>query len=139
MTGIHRRDAILLIATSSATLTGCKARVIDETVAATETDVLQSTKVGLRGFQLVAFTVGKRLVQLPHPAIRILGVVLVSSGVATFLAIEYLDDELKKRSIREELDERERTEVEAALAVEFETENGFKESVVLGPNQYDPS
>lgn len=139
MTGIQRRDAMLLIAASTATVAGCNSRAIENTVAATETDTLQSTRVGLRGFQLVAFTVGKRLVQLPHPAVRILGIALVTSGVATFLAIEYLDVELKKRSVREALDEYERSEVEAALAVTFQTENGFDESVALGPNQYEPS
>ena len=83
--------------------------------------------------------VGKRLVQLPHPAVRILGVALLTSGAATYLVIEYLSVELNKRSVREALAEEERVTIESALAVEFVTENGLNETVALGPNQYEPS
>ena len=71
------------------------------------------------------------------PAVRILGVALLTSGLVTFLVIEYLDEELRRRSVREALEDQERTAIESQLAVEFITENGFKESVALGPNQYE--
>jgi hypothetical protein len=53
------------------------------------------------------------------------------------LAIEYLDDELKRRKIRQELSEEERASIEARLAVVFTTENGLEEQVQLGPNRYE--
>ena len=137
MTKIQRRQAIIAIAASAAAAGGCSSSIVDETVAETSTPTLENTRVGLRGFQIVAFTVGKRLVQLPPPAVRILGVALLTSGLATFLVIEYLDIELKKRSLRELLVTEELTAIESDLAVVFTTENGLTESVALGPNQYE--
>lgn len=110
---------------------------VTDAVEEVPTDALERVHVGLRGFQLVAFMVGKRVVRLPHPAVRILGVALVSTALVSLLAIEYLDDELKRRQIREELSEEERSSIEAQLAVVFKTENGLDEQVQLGPNRYE--
>ena len=138
MSKLQRRQAILAMAASATTLCGCGSDSVDDAVADLSTPTLENARVGLRGFQIVAFMVGKRLVQLPHPAVRILGVALLTSGAATYLVIEYLSVELNKRSVREALEEQELAAIESALAVEFVTENGFTESVALGPNQYEP-
>ncbi|MGI9470358.1 MAG: hypothetical protein ACR2NZ_02420 [Rubripirellula sp.] len=141
MNKLRRREAMFLMAGGTVAIAGCGTSSVSETVSQTvaeaSTESLQNTRIGLRGFQIVAFTVGKRVVQLPHPAIRILGIALVSTATVTFLAIEYLDEELSKRRIREELTQQERSEIESGLAVAFKTENGFEETVALGPNQYE--
>lgn len=139
MNRIQRRQAILAIAATSIAAGGCERQKIDQTIAETSTETLENTRVGLRGFQIIAFTVGRRIVYLPHPAVRILGVALVTSGVVTFLLIEYLDVELKRRSMREALAQREIALIESQVAVNFTTENGLTESVALGPNQYEPT
>jgi hypothetical protein len=122
-------------------LPGCDgdpvARVVTDAVEDVPTDTLENVQVSLRGFQLVAFLVGKRVVRLPHPAVRILGIAIVSTALVSQIAIEYLDDELKRRRFREELSEEERAAIEAELAVTFTTENGLDEQVQLGPNQYE--
>ncbi len=110
---------------------------VTDVVEEVPTETLESFHVGLRGFQLVAFMVGKRVVRLPHPAVRILGAALVSTALVSLLAIEYLDDELKRRQIREELSEDERSSIEAQLTVVFRTENGLDEQIQLGPNRYE--
>ena len=137
MSKLPRRDAILVIAASAITVGGCDLSGLDEQVAELPTPTLENAGVSLKGFQLVAFTVGRRLVQLPHPAVRILGVALLTSGAATILVVRYLDIELRKRSIREALEENERAAIESELAVEFTTENGYTEKVALGPNEYE--
>ena len=116
---------------------GTASSAVADAVEEVPTETIQSVQVSLRGFQLVAFMVGKRVVRLPHPAVRILGIVLVSTALVSQLAIEYLDDELKRREIREELSEEERASIEAQLAVVFTTENGLEEQVQLGPNRYE--
>lgn len=141
MNKMRRREAILWMTGGAAAIAGCTpsdvSETVSQTVAEASTESLESTRIGLRGFQIVAFTVGKRVVQLPHPAVRILGIALVSTATVAFLAIEYLDDELSKRRIREELSQQERASIESALSVTFTTENGFEEQVALGPNQYE--
>ena len=138
MTRIQRREAIAALAASTlAVAAGCDSGRIEEAIDNTPTETLENTRLSLRGFQIVAFTVGRRVVHLPHPAVRILGVALLTSGVATFLIVEYLDVELKRRSLREALEQDERARLESNLAVEFATENGLTESVALGPNQYE--
>ena len=111
--------------------------MVTDAVEDVPTDTLENVQVSLRGFQLVAFLVGKRVVRLPHPAVRILGIAIVSTALVSQIAIEYLDDELKRRRFREELSEEERAAIEAELAVTFTTENGLDEQVQLGPNQYE--
>ncbi len=139
MSKLQRRDAMIAIAASTLSVGGCGSDAVDDAVADLSTPTLENARVGLRGFQIVAFMAGRRMVVLPNPAVRILGVALLTSGAVTYLVIEYLSVELNKRSVREALEEQERAEIESALAVEFVTENGFKESVPLGPNQYEPS
>ncbi|MAI35629.1 MAG: hypothetical protein L7W43_11875 [Rubripirellula sp.] len=137
---IRRREALVVLA-GVLCVPGCSdnpvSNAVTDAVEEIPTETIESLHVGLRGFQLVAFLVGKRVVRLPHPAIRILGVALVSTALVSLLAIEYLDDELKRRQIREELSEQERASIEALLAVVFTTENGLDEQVQLGPNRYE--
>ena len=77
---IQRREALVVL-TGMLYVPGCSGdRVTDavtDVVEEVPTETLESVHVGLRGFQLVAFMVGKRVVRLPHPAVRILGVALV--------------------------------------------------------------
>lgn len=137
---IQRREALVVL-TGMLCVPGCNGDPVSTAVSGAveevPTETLESVHVGLRGFQLVAFLVGKRVVRLPHPAVRILGVALVSTALVSLVAIEYLDDELKRRQIREELSEDERSSIEAQLAVVFTTENGLDEQVQLGPNRYE--
>ena len=137
---IQRREAFVVL-TGMLCVPGCSGdpvtNAVTDVVEGVPTETLESVHVGLRGFQLVAFMVGKRVVRLPHPAVRILGVALVSTALVSLLAIEYLDDELRRRQIREELSEDERSSIEAQLAVVFTTENGLDEQVHLGPNRYE--
>ena len=49
----------------------------------------------IRNWALVSVMIGERIVKLPHPALRITGVVLVLSGV---LVVAYLDLEEKEQS-----------------------------------------
>lgn len=140
---IQRRDALVILG-GACCLPGCSgdpvstaSSAVADAVEDVSTQRLESIQVSLRGFQLVAFLIGKRVVRLPHPAVRILGVALVSTALVSQLAIEYLDDELKRRQIREELSEAERASIEARLAVVFTTENGLEENVQLGPNRYE--
>lgn len=137
---IRRREALIVLA-GMLCVPGCSgdpvSTAVTEAVEDIPTETLESVHVGLRGFQLVTLMVGKRVVRLPHPAVRILGVALVSMALLSLLAIEYLDDELKRRQIREELSEGERSSIEAQLAVVFTTENGLDEQVQLGPNRYE--
>jgi hypothetical protein len=137
MNTLQRRHALLLIMASPIAASGCSRQEIAEATSDVPTEVLTNTRIGLRGFQIVAFTVGQRMVFLPLPAVRILGVALLVSGVATFLVVEYLDVELKRRIVREELSDKERIAIESNLAVEFQTDNGLTESVALGPNRYE--
>ena len=141
---IQRREALVLLAGTAFCAPGCSgdpvgtaSSAVADAVEEVPTETIQSVQVSLRGFQLVAFLVGKRVVRLPHPAVRILGIALVSTALVSQLAIEYLDDELKRREILEELSEEERASIEARLAVVFTTENGLEEQVQLGPNRYE--
>jgi len=137
MDKLQRRQALMVMMSAPVVVSGCSRDEIAEATSEVPTDVLENTRIGLRGFQIIAFTVGQRIVYLPHPAVRILGVALLVSGAATFLVVEYLDVELKRRNYREGLSDEERIALESELAVEFQTENGLTETVALGPNQYE--
>ncbi|MGB0596873.1 MAG: hypothetical protein ACPGLY_09290 [Rubripirellula sp.] len=117
--------------------TGCSRDEVSEATEEMPTAVLQNTRIGLRGFQLVSMTVGQRIIFLPTPGVRVLGVALLVSGLVTFLVVEYLDVELKRRMVKEELSDTERIAAESSLGIEFQTDNGLKEFVALGPNQYE--
>ncbi|MEM8671422.1 MAG: hypothetical protein AAGG48_28135 [Planctomycetota bacterium] len=137
MNRLQRRQALMAMIATPVLATGCSRQEISEATEDISTDALQSTRVGLRGFQIVSLMVGQRIIFLPAPGVRVLGVALLVSGLATLLVVEYLDVELKRRTIREELSDDERIGVESSLAVEFQTDNGLTESVALGPNQYE--
>ncbi len=128
----------MLIAVAAApVLAGCDADAVQDAIDSAETDTLETGSLALRGFAIVAYVVGTRVVTLPTPGVRILGVVLIITSLTTKLAIEYLDVELKKRYVAEELDPSEQRQIESDLAVTFQLENGQTESVPLGPNQYE--
>ena len=90
----------------------------------------------MKGFALVSFAVGPRIVSLPAPGVRVVAVFLIVSGVATKIAVQYLDVQLRKRYVEEALTEEETRAIESDLAVKFQTENGDTETVQLGANQY---
>jgi hypothetical protein len=124
---------------------GCGSDAVDEAVSSTvadavadvDTATLEEGMVALRGFEIVAWEVGKRVIWLPVPAIRIIGVSLIVSAGVTKLVIRYLDVELKRRESEEILTSDEVVELESAQKVSFQLENGYSEDVVLGANQYE--
>ncbi len=136
MQPINRRRMLIVAATIPAAA-GCDRETVDGKIAELDTETLQQGTVALRGFAIVAYVIGARVVMLPTPGVRVLGVALIVTSVATKLAVEYLDVELKKRYIAEELEETEARQLEADLAVTFQLENGDKEQVPLGPNRYE--
>ena len=109
---------------------------VDEAIATAETDDLRSAKLALRGYQLVSFTLGPRVMFLPYPGMRILSVVIVASGLVAKLVVDYIDDELIRRQIEEELAGEVRAQLEADGFVQFKTESGVSEKVYLGPTVY---
>ena len=124
---------------------GCGSDAVDEAVSSTvadavadvDTATLEEGMVALRGFEIVAWEIGKRVIWLPVPAIRIIGVSLIVSAGVTKLVIRYLDVELKRRESEEILTSDEVVELESAQKVSFQLENGYSEDVVLGANQYE--
>lgn len=131
---ITRRD--LLIAGGMALFTiGCGNK--SPTVATAPTPAIQGSKIALRGYQIVAVKAGEKLIQLPHPALRILAVALIISAVGSEILIVYLDDELRRREIREAISEEQRIFLEEQRAVTFLTENGQEESIPLRDNVYE--
>ena len=131
-----RRNFVLLTAASTSALAaGCGKEVTDAVGTAT-TETVQNSKLALRGYQIVAYKLGETLIHTPHPVTRIIGVFIAFSATAAELVIEYLDDELERRHIRETLSEQQRILVEQHRSVTFLTENGAEEHVALGDNQY---
>lgn len=137
MDKLQRRHALLAMIVAPVVTAGCSRDEVSEATEEMPTSVLQNTRIGLRGFQLVSMTVGQRIIFLPTPGVRVLGVALLVSGLVTFLVVEYLDVELKRRMVKEELSDTERIAAESSLGIEFQTDNGLKEFVSLGPNQYE--
>jgi hypothetical protein len=133
---LSRRKWMLLTA-AAAPAVGCSTSDVQEVVQDIDTDTLEDAAVVLRGYALVSCIVGPRVFSLPVPGVRVLAVFLVTSGIATKLVIEYLDVELRKRHVAEALSEEEVKAIESDLAVTFNLDNGGKESVPLGPNQYE--
>ena len=130
----------LLLASAAASLpvaAGCSGEDVQEKIDSLDTDTIESATVALKGLALVSCLAGPRIVMLPVPGVRIIAVCLVVSSVATKLAIEYLDVELRKRYIAEAVSEEEAKAIEGELAVTFTMQNGETEKVVLGPNQYE--
>ncbi len=120
---------------------GCQSEtvsdVISDAAANVETETIEEGLVALKGFEIVAWEVGKRVIFLPHPAIRIIGVTLIISAGAAKLAIEYLDVELNRRKVEETLSGDEVVQIESDQSVTFQLENGYTENVALGPSQYE--
>ena len=138
MNRINRRNLLLTAAAVSIpAAVGCSKDSVHETIDSIDTETIESASVALKGFAIVSCMVGPRIVALPAPGVRVLAVCLVVSGIATKLAIEYLDVELKRRYITEALEEAEAKQIEQDLAVTFSLENGDKETVVLGANKYE--
>ncbi len=134
------RRGLLLFAGGLGLAAGCSGQnpteLTQQAVESLDTDTLENGKLVLRGFALVSYMVGTRVVFLPTPAVRILGVALIFSSVATKLAIEYLDDELTRRHHTVEVSGDEVKAIETSAEVRFQTEHGETETVRLGPNQY---
>ena len=142
----NRRVFIVSAAAASLPLaTGCGSGSVDDGVSATvsevfdeiDTETLEEGMVALRGFEIVAWEVGKRVIWLPVPAIRIIGLSLVVSAGVTKLVIHYLDVELQRRQSEEILTSDEVVELESTQQVSFQLDNGGTEAVVLGPNVYE--
>ena len=136
----NRRTLLLSAAAASLPVAGCHSEAVSDAVAEAVEDIpaerIEEGIVALRGFEIVAWEVGKRVVFLPHPAIRIIGVsLLVSAGVAKLL-IEYLDVELVRQKHEEDLQNEEVVELESQQSVTFKLENGYTEDVPLGPKTY---
>lgn len=143
MTTIERRRFLLFSGLSAAALSGCSkdnplpsVATVDEAIANADTDELKHTKLALRGYELVSYTLGSRLLFLPYPGMRILSVVVIASGIVAKLAIEYIDDELIRRQVEEELTGEVRAQLEANGYVEFKTASGITEKVYLAPAEY---
>lgn len=110
---------------------------VADAVADVDSETLAEGMVALRGFEIVAWELGKRVVWLPVPAIRIIGVSLIISAGVTKLVIRYLDVELKRRHTEEILTVDEAVQLESTQEVTFRLDNGYTEDVPLGPNQYE--
>lgn len=141
----HRRNFLLCVAAGIPVAAGCNTSEISDTVSATvedvtediDTETLEEGMVALRGFEIVAWEIGKRVIWLPVPAVRIIGVSLIVSAGAAKLAITYLDIELNRREVKESLMDEELVELESGQAVKFQLHNGYSEEVPLGPNRYE--
>lgn len=137
MQSIHRRRMLIAAVAAAPALAGCDSDTVQEAIDNAETETLETGSLALRGFAIVAYVVGTRVVTLPTPGVRILGVALIITSLTTKLAIEYLDVELNKRYVVEEVNESEQRQIEADLMVTFQLENDTSETVPLGPNQYE--
>lgn len=131
-----RRGLLIAAAAALPAVSGCSTNTVHETVADMDTDTLENAALAMRGFAILSVAIGPRLIPLPAPGVRVLAVFLIVSGVATKLAIEYLDVELRQRHFAEALSEEEAKAIETDLAVKFHLENGNTEQVQLGANQY---
>ncbi len=142
MKRMNRRNMLLSAAAISVPVAvGCSKSDVSDAVEGAaegiETESLEETAVVLRGFQIISWEIGKRVIFLPIPAVRIIGVTLVVSAGVAKIAIEFLDIELTRRKVVEELSSEELIEVESDPQIQFKLENGDTESVSLGPRQYE--
>ena len=144
MSLLERRRFLLLAGGSLAITSGCGNRgevpdaigMIDDKIASADTDELRHTRLALRGYELVSYTLGSRVLFLPYPGMRILSVAIIASGIVAKLAIEYIDEELIRRHIEEELSPDDRAKVESDGYVAFTTQSGVTEKAFLAPTQY---
>lgn len=138
MSRMNRRNLLLSsLALTAPVAVGCSSESVKETVENLDTSTIETASLALNGYAIVACLIGPRVFTLPAPGVRVLSVFLVVTSVATKLAIEYLDAELKKRYVEEALSEQETALIERELAITFQLENGEQETQPLGPNQYD--
>ena len=141
---MRRRQFFLMSGVSLAAASGCGSGnpitetvvAVDDAIATADTADLRSAKLALRGYQLVSFTLGPRVMFLPYPGMRILSVAIVASGLVAKLVVDYIDDELIRRQIEEELTSEVRAQLEADGFVQFKTESGVSEKAYLGPTVY---
>lgn len=137
MSRINRRNLLLsTLALSAPIAVGCSSESVKEAVEDLDTSTIENASLVLNGYAIAACLVGPRVFTFPAPGVRVLSVFLIVTSVATKLAIEYLDAELKKRYVEEALSEQEAALIEREQAITFQLENGEKETQPLGPNQY---
>ena len=137
--GMSRRHLVASGGVLLSVLAGCgqtPQTTVQEALEDASTETLKDTRLALRGFQIVALRVGERLIRLPHPAVRVLGAVLVFTAAGAELVVEYLDVELQKRELRETLAEEVRMAAERRQSITAVTEAGEEETITLQPNQY---
>lgn len=143
MQNLNRR--YLLITSGLAAISvGCDRSIVetasttlDASVDQMPTPDVKNAKLALGGYAIVAIFAGKRLVMLPHPAVRILGATLIATSFGARLLVTYLDEELEERSIQEELAEQERSKIEADGYVEYETADGKRGKTYIPEVVYD--
>jgi len=82
---------------------------------------------------LVGIFVGKRLVDLPHPALRILGIVLV---VGSELAITFLDYAKQSHEFRTKISIEESHQFQDTRKLAFRRQNGTTEEQPIGKEEY---
>lgn len=112
------------------------AEAVDNKLQEASTEQLRQAKVVLHGYAIVSMVIGKRLVFLPKPGMRILAVLIIATSVAASLSIEYIDDELIRRKFDENLTPEERSQIESSGSVTFQTESGATEDVRISPTVY---
>ena len=133
----RRNFAYVAAGCVAATAGGCGSP--EAVVKAIPESQLQTVKLVLKGYQIVSLLIGQRVVMMPHPAMRILSVVInVSSSVAK-MAVDYISEELMIRRLEEKLTAEERSSVEGAHFVKFTCETGLEQLVYLAPTQYSSS
>lgn len=112
------------------------AEAVDNKLQEASTEQLRQAKVVLHGYAIVSMMIGKRLVFLPKPGMRILAVLIIATSVAAKLSLEYIDDELIRRKFEEDLTAEERSQIESSGSVTFQTESGATEDVRISPTVY---
>lgn len=136
-----RRKFMLAAVAVGIPVAGCDSETVSDVVtdvtAEVETETLADGMVALRGFEIVAWEIGKRVIWLPVPAVRIIGVSLIITAGAAKLAITYLDVELKRREAVETLLDEEVVDLESSQSVTFKLDNGYSEEFSLGPSKYE--
>ena len=73
---------------------------------------------------LVSVKIGERIVHLSHPALRILGMVLIVGGTATKLEVTYIDLDQTERKEEVKLDQQEAQKLDSTKKVGFVRQDG---------------
>ena len=109
----------MLAATPLAVLAGCDKPVRTQTV--------------ILAAALIAVTIGKRMVKLPNPAMRIVGIVLV---VGSEVVIDYLDYSEGKHSEHIAISIEESHELQNTKSLAFTRQDGGIEAHAIGKETY---